>query len=450
MPYPADNLFPSDSLYPGGSNYVRVLYDNGAYDSDIHGDLKPPVKVSMSGQFEAGAFEFSVDNSSFGYNTSFTVFKDVEVWIDDEGGPGNQLITGLLMGRKRTHDSPGVGEIKISGLDYRYPLMRIHANETYANNSAPCGATGCETSELVKDLISTYGQSLIGIASHVNSSSKYYASGAGEEYPVVDVPVWDLITKFARESGMIAYVDTDKELHFEPIGIRSTGKVLSDDPGAGEYAIKSIDAIELDAKRLHNRVIGRGSNIIRQSDNLSKQSDWGLIVEDLYKDNNIADGGVLKEVVSARVNLISLLEQEAYTLSTDSFVYASPGETIAVTDSDYGLSAEELAVQRVTWTYQEDGVINTEFVLAQYPWEYAEWFHRISSEITILKGQDSATGTTQLGKLFGELVDLSESQRIVVGTISEAFIAGDKVHGSAGLAETGISFSSISTKVDTT
>ncbi len=436
-----------------GIPFVRVLYDNGTYDSNVDGDLKPPIKVSMASQSEAGGFNFSIDNSDFQYNDTFNIFKEVQIWMGDGASPSKKLITGIMTRRGRNKKHPKLGSLKIQGLDFRYPLMRIYVEAAYENNISPCTASGCQTSDLVTDIMTTYGQGLFGFSTYVEASSKYFAAGANETYPIVDRPAWDVIVRFARESGMIAWVDADKELHFEAVGITSSGIILSDEPATGELTIKDIDPVEQDAMLLSNRTKGKGeagTPIIRQSDNFTKQEEWGFIVEERYQDRNITDSNVMKEIVAARNALNSNDTRESYIVKTENFAYALPGLTVKVTDASLGLSEVELAVQKVTWEYTDGLKIITTFTLAEYPHEYAEFFQRIVEEITILKGQDAGTGDAVKGLLFADNFAVRDGVKIIINTIEKGFIAGNPTFGKAGTARAGISNLSSTTQVNTT
>jgi hypothetical protein len=60
-----------------------VEYDDTVWDSVNDGDLELPVKVEMTGQFEAGQCSFGVDNSGFTYESTFKMFQGVKVWMSE-------------------------------------------------------------------------------------------------------------------------------------------------------------------------------------------------------------------------------------------------------------------------------------------------------------------------------------------------------------------------------
>lgn len=434
--------------------FVRVRYNGGTYESITDGDLKFPVSVTLSGRFEAGSFRFGIDNSDFTYNNTFLPFKDVEIWMGNNAGSQQKLITGLVLGRTKTHEKgTGHGQINLNGLDYRYILMKTYANETYQQAVSPCVAAGCETSAMVVDLMATYGQGLIGYSTYVEDSGKYYAAGTDEQYPIIDKNLWDQIQRFALEAGFTAYVDVNKELHFEPVDLTDSGIVLSDDPGLGEFLITEIAGIELDASRLINRILGRGDEtvpILRQADSLPKQIDWGMILTDVYKDRNVGDGGVMKELIVGRLNALSDDTKDSYEVSTKGFAYAVPGQVLTLTDASYDISKLQLAVQSVTWTYESNGQIYTKFFLEEYPKKFAEWFKKLAIEITQLKGDDVGSGATYLDKLFQELIAVSDGFKVTTFTIDSGAIIGDTTYGAMGEMQMGLDTDNVTTEVDET
>jgi hypothetical protein len=361
------------------------------------------------------------------------------------------VFNGMLKTRKMDHKSAKIGSIKLTALDWRYALMRIYANETYVNATSPCVSAGCETSELVKDLVSTYGQGIFGFTDFVESSGKYYAATATDVYPIVNRPVWEVLVKFGLEAGFVTYVDKWKEVHYEDVTLRGSGKVLTDGtPASGEDPIGRIDGIELDAATLYDRVRGIGDPdvpVLRQSDNIAKQIEWGVIIEDIYEDKNVTDSAVMKEITTARVVLLSDDETESYKISVNRFFFVLPGRSVKVTSSAYNLTDEFLAVQKVDWTYDKDGQITTKLILSKYPTEYAQWFHRIAEEITLLKGAGIGATITQLDKLFYEWFKMADGLTVISRNPTGGFIADHPTYSKAGTAKAGFSSDTITTKV---
>ena len=120
---------------------------------------------------------------------------------------GNKIFTGLVEDIK--FKGKGMTEtMVIDGRDYSARLVDRTVEPEVYNNLQP--------GSIVKDIIEKYTDGITG-------SNVIIAGSALSRIVFNQTPVFDAIKKLADMTDYMFYVDTEKDLHFEPIGSNSTG-----------------------------------------------------------------------------------------------------------------------------------------------------------------------------------------------------------------------------------
>jgi len=182
------------------------IYINGSEVSDT---LNYSVEKAIGENNSASSFEASLDNFN-GYNKNqFEVGDEVTIYADvGSNPPTTKIFTGILEDIK--FDGKGVKEkLKLSGRDYTARLMdRTVEPEVYTNLQA---------GSIVKDIITKYTNDI--------STSGVQISGTAviERISFNHLPVFDAVKKMADQADYTFFIDTNKDLHFEPRGGSASG-----------------------------------------------------------------------------------------------------------------------------------------------------------------------------------------------------------------------------------
>jgi hypothetical protein len=198
------------------------------------------LEVTVSSTDTAGIFTATVSNVNGMNNGTFSIDDDVEVFFPDEDSISRLVFKGFV----DNIDNSQFGKIIVKGQDYTGKLHNVIANNTYSNREVSTIITNGS------DGLITY-VNLFGItANHVQTTALTM-----DVYRVSQKTVWDSLSELAKLTDYAFYIDTDKDLHFEPKSDVSSGVTLASGTGGNVRDYSFVD----DYKQCYNKVTVYGN-----------------------------------------------------------------------------------------------------------------------------------------------------------------------------------------------
>jgi hypothetical protein len=175
------------------------------------------VKIKRT-QDEANACStFSADlDSPYGrHKSDFTIGEEIIFYAENSANPTTKIFVGIL--EKINFKGEGTSQkVYLEGRDYSARLMDMTIK--------PIVYTNTEVSEIVKNIISVNSIPDITVNNVLTTSTTL------KRISFAQTPAFDGITQLANlasQEGYIFYVDTDKDLHFEPRTTSDSGVTLN-------------------------------------------------------------------------------------------------------------------------------------------------------------------------------------------------------------------------------
>lgn len=207
-----------------------TIYVSGALVSD---NYNCTVKKSVSDNNTSSSFTAYIENFAGRNKNKFNVGNDVEVYADVGSNPPS---TKIFKGIVETVNFEGEGldeKIRLEGRDYSAELVdRTVEPETYTN---------WEIGSIVRDIVSKY-------TTDITTTNVQTVGGSLARIAFRHTPVYDAIKQLADFAEYSFYVDTNKDLHFEPTGSGTSGYVFN----AGSNLIRSD--FTTDRESMYNQV----------------------------------------------------------------------------------------------------------------------------------------------------------------------------------------------------
>ena len=231
------------------------------------------VSVSKSVTKYTGSFKFAVDNAEGAKTGDFQYADDVKIYFDD-----------VLVLRGRVEDVKHTREwgerIEVSGRDYTARLLDRVVNESYSS-------TNIKT--IVTDLIQEYVPDIS--TSNVQDPGETW-SGEFRQRRLLYA-----LQELADVVGYQLYVDTGKDLHFEPKETTDSGYTLSTGSNIVKYDFPDV------GKQVYNRVWVYGAeDIAVMREDKQSQQTWGFIRDKVISDPSISSKERARERAGAELS----------------------------------------------------------------------------------------------------------------------------------------------------
>ena len=259
---------------------MSTLLDFSVYTEDAsvvqNADLFDVMNVVNTVSRDSGRFMAETFNTAGSKVDLFSIGQDVKIYYDTGSPPTNQIFFGRVE-KIDFNSTPNKERLRIGGRDYTSVLMDSKVQELYTSGTSEI----CEVGSIVRDVV--WNSPFSGTITVTNVSG---TTRIVDAFRIKNKSVFETVQQLAEFVGYDFWIDFNKDLHFQPESITSTGYTFDNTNSA-------LASINEDRQEMANRVTVYGARTMaRLQENFT--ADGGSIFTLLYSphDTQITQSGL--------------------------------------------------------------------------------------------------------------------------------------------------------------